>query len=446
MNRVKAFDCRWSMGASVALAIGFAPLDAFAQAAPPPPAAPPPAAAAAPAAPAAVPAPAAEPVAAAPAPPPPDVAPPPPPPPPAEAAPPPPPPAPTEDEKLPSIDVGAWLRAGLQFQNGSDPKKLNDQHFDTVYGELHLGGKVHKNVSYTLNFNANGFAGTAGIMDAIIGLDFQDEFHIWSGQLLTPVDRTNFSGPFFISPWNYPGVFVQYLPGAPVITPHGEDHNGRSVGTVVWGDIDKGFFKYYASMMNLQNEAQSPLFSGRLAINPIGKEPGYYGSSTYYGDQNILGFAIGGQYQHKGSIGGVPAAGGPAPTKDYGEFNADILAEFKLGDSGTLTGEGAYYHFAGDYEPANDMFFLVASFLTPNVGPGKLQPLFRFEDATRKLAAATGTPGETLTQEDVQLAYVVKEAQMRGLIGFSHVDWKQDGGAPDKIGNAIEIGLQTIQF
>jgi hypothetical protein len=92
------------------------------------------------------------------------------------------------------------------------------------------------------------------------------------------------------------------------------------------------------------------------------------------------------------------------------------------------------------------MFFLVASFLTPNVGPGKLQPMFRFEDATRKLAAATGTPGETLTQEDVQLAYVVKEAQMRGLIGFSHVDWKTDGGLPDKIGNAIEIGLQTIQF
>jgi hypothetical protein len=35
---------------------------------------------------------------------------------------------------------------------------------------------------------------------------------------------------------------------------------------------------------------------------------------------------------------------------------------------------------------------------------------------------------------------------MRGLIGFSHVDWKTDGGLPDKIGNAIEIGLQTIQF
>lgn len=353
-----------------------------------------------------------------------------------------PPEAPKEDA-LPAIDVGAWLRVGLQFQGSSDPKKLNDQHFDTVYGELHVGGKVHKNVSYTLNFNASGKGGKPGIMDAIIGLDFMDEFHIWSGQLLTPVDRTNFSGPFFISPWTYPGIMG--VGGTTVfVTPNGEDVYGRDVGSVIWGDIQKGTFKYYAAMTHLAAVNESPLFSGRLAFAAIGKEPGYYGSSTYYGDQDVLALGVGAQVQKDGSrFAGTPGSAPgvtpvvpavPPAAANYSEVNADLLAEFKLGESGALTGEAAVYHYSGDYNPADNQFFIVASYLSPAVGPGKLQPLFRYQMAKKKDIDA-------MSQIDVQLAYAMKGASMRGLIGFSHTDLGKD-----VVGNAIQLGLQTIMF
>jgi hypothetical protein len=350
-----------------------------------------------------------------------------------EAAPP-----PAEEEKLPSIDVGAWIRTAMTFQNANDPKKLNDQSL-SAYGELHLGGKVHKYVSYTLNFNAdlngpyNGNTGraTAGIMDAIVGLDFADEIHLWSGQLLTPVDRTNFSGPFFISAWNYPGLFFFTLPGAPGVIPAGEDVYGRSQGTVLWGDFEKGLFKYYLGMMELGKTGDHPLFSGRLNFAPIGKEPGYYSSSTYYGDKDVLAIGIGGQSQKNGSLA-KDATGAVTATSNYSEFNADVLAEFKLGDAGVITGEGAYYHFGGDYNPAKDMFFLVGSFLTSAVGPGKFQPMLRYERAWKD--------GVKVSEVDGQLGYIVKGANMRGILGFSHTEDN------DLKGYALQIGLQTIQF
>lgn len=394
---------------------------------PAPPAEAPPAAPAEPAPPPAAAAPAAP---AEPAPPPADAAP-------APAAEAPPAPEP-EKSKLPPIDVGAWLRVGMQFSGrGEDPKKINDQFFDTVYGELHLSGKVHEKVGYTLNLNANGIAGTAGIEDAIIEIDPIDEFHVHSGQLLMPVDRSNFSGPFFISPWTYPGIFATPGTGAAAFATPKEGPYGRSVGSVIWGDFQKGLFKYYASIMNLQNKDQTPVFSGRLNFAPIGGEPGYYSSSTYYGDKDVLAFGIGAQYQKRGSEQhGTDANGNDIilNTAKYSEVNLDALAEFKLGESGVITGEGAYYHFSGDYEAVKDMAFGVVSFLTPQVGIGKIQPMVRYQ-------RAWGDNDLKIQQIDAHLAYVVNGAQMRGLVGYSRVDFGND-----LVSNAIQIGLQTIQF
>lgn len=318
----------------------------------------------------------------------------------------------------------------MTFQGSTDPKKLNDQSL-SAYGELHLGGKVHKNVSYSLNFNADGDHATAGILDALIGLDFVDEFHVWAGQMLVPVDRSNFSGPFFMSPWNYPGIFR--VGNATVYALPNEGAYGRNVGATAWGDIGKGTFKYYASMMNLSNASQSPLFSGRLAYAAIGKEPGYYGSSTYYGEQDILAIGVGAQYQKKGSVGVDPVTTDPL-TDNYGDINADLLAEFKVGDC-VLTGEAAYYHFTGDYNQADDMFFGLVSFLSPQVGIGKIQPMVRYQWAKEK------TSGTKMSVVDAFVSYVVKGYTLRGTIGFQHTDLDDD-----RVGNAVQIGLQTIQF
>jgi hypothetical protein len=316
--------------------------------------------------------------------------------------------------------------------------KLDDHQFDTVYGELHMSGKVHKNVSWVLNFNANGQGATnadrfqqlpAGIEDAIVGLDLADEFHLWVGQLLTPVDRTNASGPFFTIPWTYTGVFVDPTSptGGRFVGPNGEEIYGRSTGAVVWGDVGgQGKFKYFLSSMNMRAIDSRPLFSGRLVGTLIGSEKGFWGNSTWDGAQDVLAIGVGGQFQTDGSVGAANAV------DDYKEFNADVVGEFGVGN-GYITAEAGIYAFAGDYRSYDNMFYGLVAYASPPIGPGRLQPMFRYQ-------TATGNTGvENLSKIEGQLGYLVKGAALRGLLGFSTTDY---GGA-DNV-NALQLGVQTI--
>jgi len=315
----------------------------------------------------------------------------------------------------------------------ADPKKLNDQSMDTIYGELHAGGKIHKNVSVTLNLNANGLGHTAGIEDAIIGFDLMDEFHVWVGQELVPVDRANYAGPFFMVPWNYPGVFVVGANSVFMIPKEGP--SGRNAGVTVWGDIAGGSFKYVAGIFDSGDVTQSPLFSGRLNLDVIGKEPGYFGNSTYFGAQDVLSVALGGQYQQHGSVGQAPAAGGAAPTSNYSEVNVDALAEFKLGDSGAwVTGEGAYYHFGGDYQAVKNGFYALAAVASPKVGVGNIQPMLRYQ-------RGTGDNGVKVSTIDAAVTYLIMGPALHILANFQHTDL---GGGIE--GNALQLGAQAIFF
>jgi len=104
--------------------------------------------------------------------------------------------------------------------------------------------------------------------------------------------RQNFTGPFFMSPWNYPGF---YFRGAGPLGPK-DWANGRDVGMTVWGNALEAKFKYYAGVYGLDqglpNSSQppgaNPYYSARVSYTFQGSEPGYFGSSTYYGGKEVF--------------------------------------------------------------------------------------------------------------------------------------------------------------
>ncbi len=320
-----------------------------------------------------------------------------------------------EGEPVP-VNVGVWLRVGAKFQNPSDTEKLNDATIDTSYAELHTSGSITEKVNWTFNVNANGNAGTVGIMDAIIQLDLADPFHIWAGQLLVPSDRSNFSGPFFMSAWNYPGL-----------TGPRQGLTGRNVGSTIWGDFGAGKFKYYAGVFDFDGgPAARPLYTGRLNLAIIGEEPGFYHSSTYYGAKDILAIGVGGQYQGQT----------PAVEDNYRMFNADLLAEFSPGggSAGTLTAEAAYYR--GQEALATDGLMLLGSYLIPGeLGPGRVQLGGRYQGRWEE--DAENSPVTSVV--DAWLAYLIKDYNLR----FTATYQRTDQAGPDA--NAIQIGAQTIQ-
>jgi hypothetical protein len=342
------------------------------------------------------------------------------------------------------VTTGVGVRAALRIQDPSDPEKIGgDQWFDELYVEPRFSGKVTDVVGWTANFEASGNT-TTGLnvrtLDLVAQLDFMDEFHIWMGRMLTPSDRSNFSGPWFIAPWTYPGVY----PGVGYLGPRGTEELGRETGFVVWGDIMKGKFKYYLGAMDLDANnaadgaeaafAQSPLLSARLGYAFIGSEPGFYSSSTYYGSQDIV--ALGAAVQYQKDFTG--SAGNTGITDDLVEFNADALAEFNVAGTGTFGVEGAYYHFEGDSTFADDMFFVVATYLTPeNVGIGKIGPVVRYQMAKNSDLDAS------VSQIEGGIAYVMKDYFAKLQLTYTHTDTSDVPGAPDDDGNLVGGGFKS---
>jgi hypothetical protein len=362
-----------------------------------------------------------------------------------------------EEKPAFTITTGFGVRFGMQMQDRRRPDELGGPYVDEIYVEPRFSGKVLDFVGWTANFAVDGRTATTAVgrsaaagtdtpppagapvifemraMDLIAQLDFMDEFHLWGGRMLTPSDRTNFSGPWFISPWDYPGV---YSVGAAFayVGPRGTEEIGREVGTVAWGDIGKGKFKYYLGVMDLDDTpVNTPLYTGRLQAAIIGSEPGFYGSSTYYGAQDILAIGAAAQYQKRFVFAGAE--------DDLFEFNADILAEFNVGESGTATLEGAYYMVdsgeSGGVMPYDSAFFVVASYLLPQMGPGRIQPLFRYQAAMNDDEGPVTSDGSII---EGYLSYVMKDYFAKLALGFQHTD--MDNGIE---GNAVQFGFQIQQ-
>ena len=356
------------------------------------------------------------------------------------------------------IKVGAGVRVGLRLQDPNNPKSMSNIRLDSPgYGnavELRFSGDVTKNFGLTSNFNAvlNGGAGLAtpaavGIMDLIAKFHAADEFNIWAGRLLVPSDRSNFTGPFFMSPWNYPGF---YFRGAGPLGPK-DWANGRDVGMTVWGNALEAKFKYYAGVYGLDqglpNSSQppgaNPYYSARVSYTFQGSEPGYFGSSTYYGGKEVFTVGAGAQYQKNGSVD--VNTGNPTDTF---LFMLDALAEENISGFGTLDLEGQFYKFNSGYNfggatlpnpggmgtipiyAPDEAFYLLVSYLTPEpIGFGKIQPLVRWQQ--------TVNPGWTII--DAAVAYVIKDYFARIVATYEHIDTGSDGG----VANSVQLGFQV---
>jgi hypothetical protein len=340
----------------------------------------------------------------------------------------------TRPEVLPPIAVGAWLRAGSFFQKGPG------WGMDTAYGELHAGGKIHKKVGVTLNLAANmvnwttpavGNATMLAIMDAIVQFDLADEFHLWAGRLLVPVDRSNASGPFFMIPWNYPG----FIAGAPVSAPI-EGPLGRNNGAVVWGDLLGGKFTYLAGVFDNANAAgTSPLFSGRVKYCFLDAEGGFWGNGSFFGEKDILTLGVGSQFMAHGSTSMPPGAAAPVD-KDWVDINADLLFEKKIPGGSWVTAEAAYYHYSVNDGSISDTGYLLGAWASPIVGVGNIQPSARVQFAKVK-----GTGGSTFWDVAPQVSYLVKGPALRVNVTYTHTDLDALGSV-----NTFQLGAQAIFF
>lgn len=294
------------------------------------------------------------------------------------------------------ISIGMGMRTELGVaKNVSGGTWVQDLNFDN--GRIYINGGIMKGVGFEFNTDTNlhgqGEVSSVGgpntpknevaILDAIAKVKFSDEFQIWAGRMLPPSDRANLSGPYFLNTWNFPGTAWRYT----------QVWAGRDDGAAVWGQFGGGKFKYQAGAFGGNTNSGAPNFAGRLTLNLLDPEPGYYNASTYYGEKDILAIGAVYQVQPRGAASGTAGVTNNA----FHAWNIDVMFEKKLGDAGVISTNGAVYGYHGGTNNAVATsdgigFFALAGYILPgefgvSVLKGQIEPTLRFQLYKDKLNA-----------------------------------------------------------
>lgn len=313
--------------------------------------------------------------------------------------------APAAVEPVPEpgyIDPKLNIGTGLRVEYTLDPD-VPGQNFGQgigtnirpyINGQLSRDIKFEANLDSTVTVVAGEALATFRVLDAVIKLEFHDLFNVWVGRFLPPSDRANLSGPYFQNSWHYP-VNANLFPAI---------FAGRHDGAAYWGQVGGGRFKWQLGMFDMTG-GDTPLLAGRVVLNLLDPEPGYYNSSTYYGTKDVLALAGTIHYQDGGDVTVGSQIDGAAA-------EADVLFEKRLGGAGTLTLEGAYYNFS-DTGFGQSVKTLASYLLPGKQGIGTLQPGVR-------LQVMMPDVGDDYATVNASVAYIIDGHNLRFALDYQH--------------------------
>lgn len=315
------------------------------------------------------------------------------------------------------VSLGGGMRTAFRSTETAPDSGKYVQKISLDSARLYINSQLHKDFQVELTTEYVAPISELRVLDAVVKYAPSEYFNIWMGRHLPPSDRANLDGPYFLSTYDYPGLVSNY-PGI---------FAGRDNGVSFSGQVKGGVFKYafgmYDGMQNVVRTQDNMLYATRFVINFLDPEPGYYNSSTYYGDKDVL--AIGFVAQHQANVAGTATA-----TKNFTGSNIDLLFEKKVPSGGAVTLEGALYNF--DYENAagdGSAFMVQAGYLFSRVlGIGKLQPMFRYQDFRDDTAMTVGAN------------YVIRGHNARVSLGYTQLETQARGKT-----NQLTVGTQ-FQF
>jgi len=347
---------------------------------------------------------------------------------------------PAEDKWYDKVKVGGGVRASFRTVTDAAPNGTDrSADFALESGRLYTGGKITEWLSATLNaeFTTN----NAAVLDAIAQLKVSDEFNIFIGRMLPATDRSNSDGPYYLLTWDFPFLSDGFNATGKL--------GDRDDGITFWGDIGK--FKYWVGVYEGNEHAgaavhDAVLYAARVQYDFLDPESGYYLSSTYYGEKNVLAVGLVANYQSR-------AAGTTLDPVGFGNVALDFLWEGKLGD-GVATVEAAFYYFgrhgydavaggAGPFDTGagTGVLFGVAYLIPGKLGWGQFQPHFRYQgfDEVESATIKNPTPSN-IARYDIGVNYVMSGHNARISLVYTHVDLS----GPSKSG-MLTLGTQ-FQF
>lgn len=355
------------------------------------------------------------------------------------------------------ISIGAGLRTSFKgVEDGAGRKGDKwSKDFDLNNIRLYVNGQLHAYIKLEFNTECENCSdgGDIRVLDAIGKFEFNQYVNIWGGRMLVPADRAELDGPFFHNVYEFNNT--PFYPSDFSGPDNEAGRFGRDDGINFWGALgtDKRFtylFGVFDGLDGGANVNDNLLYGARLSYNfwNVEENPGYYTSSTYYGNAGDV-LTIGWAFQYQGD-----GAGTRADPADFFGTSVDLLMEKVLPNEGVVTLEGEYKYFdLDDLTPAalaapdcfclfeGDAYEVTALYLFPQqVSIGKFQPYVRYTN---------NDPDNSSKRDQIEVGinYVIDGHNARVSLFYQYGDINSEGinyrpGVRADDVSALGLGLQ----
>ena len=291
-------------------------------------------------------------------------------------------------------EIGCWTQVWYQFvEDGKDDDTdLNDFMARRFY--LYLKGDVTQYFSFFTHIAADrigqdgldrpslGLGSGIAFRDLWITFKLNEAFKIQMGRMYVPLTRnygTTSTKALLTTdlPFLQGGIRGNIFYAGKV---------GRDDGVTMWGNPLDGLIQYRfmvsEGVENDDNPDDNLRFVGRVAVNLLEPEKGWFNKGTYLGKKKVLSLGFGYDTQNDLTLNG-------REDQDNRVWTADVFFDHPLGD-GAVTVEASYidiqnctqnlnYSELRAGEDAKNWYIQTGYLLPFQIGPGRIQPYARYE-------------------------------------------------------------------
>jgi hypothetical protein len=296
-----------------------------------------------------------------------------------------------------ALKMGIWAQTWFQhFEDGKASVNENINDFMIRRAYLYLKGDVTEHLSFFTHL-ASDKVGQEGLSNSGLGLGsgvawrdlwiavkLHEDINLQMGRMYVPLTRAYGT----TSTKAMMTVDLPFLQGGSRGGIFYAQNVGRDDGATLWGNPLDGLLQYRLMVSEGVEGAMNPEDNlrvvGRVALNLLEPETGWFNKGTYLGKKRVLSFGVGMDRQKELTLSG---------RTDQNNFvwTVDAFFDHPLGD-GAITAEAAYIDIqngtatqpaaftglvAGD--DAKNWYINLGYLLPCSIGPGRLQPYARFE-------------------------------------------------------------------
>lgn len=297
------------------------------------------------------------------------------------------------------VDIGFWTQAWYQHvENGKNNKGLNDFMVRRAY--FFIKGQPTDYLSFFshiaidrlgqdgLDKPSMGLGSGLAFRDLWITLKLNESFNIQAGRMYIPLTR------------NYGTTSTKALLTTDLSFMQGGTRGsifyaskvGRDDGVTLWGNPFEGRLQYRLmvseGMENDSNPNDNLRFVGRMAINFLESEKGWFNKGTYLGQKKILSLGFGVDNQNNLTLNNQMG-------QDNFVWTVDTFFDHPIGTD-AVTVESAYINIKNSSQPnsftqltagddAELTYIQAGYYFGSQIGVGYLQPYIRYENVSVKL-------------------------------------------------------------